>query len=357
MPAPRPVGAAVTQGCGGTGRPPRRHPGVPAMSRPDPSALSPGPEPTPARPTLTPAGAAARRALAMLIDCQALAFDIRAVGGEPDGPLSDRPRVAAARQVWHDGSGFAARYHNLVARLAGPVPADALDALRSFRAADRGMDGVTWSGGPLGLVAELSAVEAVEALARRFLMEIDQAVRDEYPPAREVNPSHRPDLTGPQYVPVRHRVWASGRCPIDVFTGDNYRLMWRSVRAEGEVAARATAPPVPVSLAVAHASHPDGPAVDGRTVRFGGHSVTLDPVPWRVAAFMWSRTTAGFDELAAYVNENRSVSAPADSNFHTWATRTNDALRDLKLPWRLSADTLNRIMTRPPAGRDAQSHG
>ncbi len=260
------------------------------MPRPNPStrAVPPTSDQEP-----TPAGAAARRALAMLFDCQALVLDIRAVGDEPDGPLlSDHPMVAAARQVWRDGSGFAARYRNLVARLADPVPADALDALRAFRAADRGMDGVTWPGGPLGLVAELSAAEAVEALARRFLMEIDQAVRDEYPPARGANPSRRPDLTGPQYVPVRHRAWASGRCPVGVFTGDNYALMWRAVRAEGVAAARAVR-----GAPAEDEPHPDGPD-GGCWVWWQGtrHDVPKGVV-YKFIAHFWARDSSTYATL------------------------------------------------------------
>ncbi len=87
----------------------------------------------------------------------------------------------------------------------------------------------------------------------------------------------------------------------------------------------------------------NGPGAD-HSVRWNGRVVKLNGVQFRVVSYMWPRDVAGFEELAAHVNEHRKHATPTPETFKTWVCRGNTALQPLGLPRRLRADTVNRKM-------------
>jgi hypothetical protein len=78
-------------------------------------------------------------------------------------------------------------------------------------------------------------------------------------------------------------------------------------------------------------------------VAFNGTTVELTPRDYRVVAYFWGRQFATFDALKEAVNAEA-----ADPTVHTWVNRANNALSDLALPWRLAADSTNRVVRKEP---------
>ncbi len=149
---------------------------------------------------------------------------------------------------------------------------------------------------------------------------------------------------------------AGGALSLDTSASDvaNPALVVNTGRPADAAASLEVPPPLGTGVSAGRtdeATPPDGPTGDGRTVWFNGRCAILKPVPYRVVAFMWARASAGFDDLAAHVNENRAAEVPTDATFSTWANRANNALKSLSVPWRLSVNKVGRHMIRTTDGR------
>ena len=90
--------------------------------------------------------------------------------------------------------------------------------------------------------------------------------------------------------------------------------------------------------------HPDGPE-GGCWVWWGGdrHEVPAKNV-YRLIAYFWNRTCASYDDLVGPVFEE-------DVEYQTirsYVSRTNAVLREIKIPWGLSADSRGQFVTKGP---------
>lgn len=86
----------------------------------------------------------------------------------------------------------------------------------------------------------------------------------------------------------------------------------------------------------------DGPE-DGVRVRFAGKTVDVSARTYAVIACVWGRTSVNMDDLKRAVNEEVQ-----DATIHAWVNRANNALAPLPLPWKLQADTVNRVVRKTP---------
>jgi hypothetical protein len=92
-------------------------------------------------------------------------------------------------------------------------------------------------------------------------------------------------------------------------------------------------------------THPDGPE-GGRWLWWKNkrHKVPKGTV-YRLLAHMWGRDSASYDSL---VKDEVFDSAVAPQTVRSYANKANNAL-PRGFPWRLSADSVNRQLTRVPA--------
>jgi len=80
-------------------------------------------------------------------------------------------------------------------------------------------------------------------------------------------------------------------------------------------------------------AHPDGPHPPN-CIRFNTKTVELEPIPWRLAEYMWSRDSALISDVCEYVWGEKS-DAVSDSRINSARSKVNEALLKLGVTWSL----------------------
>ena len=80
-------------------------------------------------------------------------------------------------------------------------------------------------------------------------------------------------------------------------------------------------------------SEPDGPHPPNRLV-FRGTEATLEPIPWRLIEYMWSRQQAAADDVCRHV-WGESGERVGEGAVKVAQNKVNKALKSLGVPWRL----------------------
>lgn len=133
------------------------------------------------------------------------------------------------------------------------------------------------------------------------------------------------------------------RCALDEMAAElPHRLT--SVTLPGEPAFRAAAADLsrwthgweerPGEEAAADQPQPvwnDGPVPPNR-LRWKKETHTVQPIPWRLLDFMWSRERAAEDDVAVHVWGEAEAHPPSNSALKSAISRANDALLSVKIP-------------------------
>ena len=87
------------------------------------------------------------------------------------------------------------------------------------------------------------------------------------------------------------------------------------------------------SMVADRPQEPDGPHPPNRLL-FAGKEMALEPIPWRLAAYMWERDRAATDDVCQYVWSERTDIVPEHA-LKVAQGKVNKSLTELGVDWRL----------------------
>ena len=88
----------------------------------------------------------------------------------------------------------------------------------------------------------------------------------------------------------------------------------------------------------------DGPE-GGRRLRWNGKQTNLSGVIYRLVAHMWERDSAGYEQLMSGAVWDSFVEP---QTVRSAVNKANNALASAGVPWKLSADSRSRVVTKAP---------